>query len=73
MIDLQREICKLVFKLDFTADGIMESLTEFGSSAITSAQFFMGDLCCVRINVERKLTVNFQKICKFYFNFFPRG
>jgi hypothetical protein len=29
IIDLQREICKPVVKLDFTAHGIMESLSEF--------------------------------------------
>ncbi len=30
MIDLQRKICKPVLKLDFTARGILESLSEFG-------------------------------------------
>ncbi len=30
MIDLQRVICKLVLKLDFTACSITESLSEFG-------------------------------------------
>jgi hypothetical protein len=30
MINLMRGICKLVLKLDFTAHGIMESLSEFG-------------------------------------------
>jgi hypothetical protein len=29
MIDLWREICKPVLKLDFSAHGIMESLSEF--------------------------------------------
>jgi hypothetical protein len=28
MIDLESEICKLVLKLDFTAHGIMESLSK---------------------------------------------
>jgi hypothetical protein len=35
MIDLSREICKQVLKLDFTAHGIMESLSEFGLSNST--------------------------------------
>jgi hypothetical protein len=30
MIDLLREICKPVSKLDFTARGTLESLSEFG-------------------------------------------
>ncbi len=30
MIDLYREICKTVLKLDFKAHTIMESLSEFG-------------------------------------------
>jgi hypothetical protein len=30
MIDPWREICKKVLKLDFTAHGIMESLSDFG-------------------------------------------
>jgi hypothetical protein len=30
MSDLYREICKPVLKLDFTAHGIMESLSELG-------------------------------------------
>jgi hypothetical protein len=30
MIDLQREICKPVLKLDLTAHGILESFSEFG-------------------------------------------
>jgi hypothetical protein len=30
MIDLYRDICKPVLKLDFTVHGIMEALSEFG-------------------------------------------
>ncbi len=30
LVDFKREFCKLVFKLDFTARSIMESLSEFG-------------------------------------------
>jgi hypothetical protein len=32
MSDLYREICKPVLKLDFTAHGIMESLSELGKN-----------------------------------------
>ncbi len=39
MIDLQREICKPGLKLDFTAHGITEYLSEFGLSNDSSRDF----------------------------------
>jgi hypothetical protein len=37
LYDFKREICKPVLKLDFTAHGIIESLSEFGLGTLTQA------------------------------------
>jgi hypothetical protein len=42
MIDLLREIRKPVLKLDFTAHGIIESLSEFGHSVQYHCSFMAG-------------------------------
>jgi hypothetical protein len=41
MIDLKRAICKLIVKRDFTASGIMESLSEFGQKSFQSSSKYL--------------------------------
>jgi hypothetical protein len=67
MIDIEREICKPILKLDFKSHGIIESLSEFGQRQEKSLRDALNNIIKNKLNNIRKFCMEKYR-CKKYLN-----